>query len=42
MEGILAYNLYNQLLCIGTTLAIFWTEGNCPVEKDKLKISLNC
>ena len=24
------------------TLAIFRTEGNCPVEKDILKISLNC
>ena len=24
------------------TLAIFKTEGNCPVEKDILKISLNC
>ena len=24
------------------TLAIFRTEGNCPVKKDILKISLNC
>ena len=24
------------------TLAFFRTEGNCPVEKDILKISLNC
>ena len=24
------------------TLAIFRTEGSCPVEKDILKISLNC
>ena len=24
------------------TLAIFRAEGNCPAEKDILKISLNC
>ena len=24
------------------TLAIFRTEGNCPVETDILKLSLNC
>ena len=24
------------------TLAIFRTEGNCPVKEDILKISLNC
>ena len=29
-------------LCIGIALAIFRTEGNCPVEKNILKISLNC
>ena len=42
----MVYNLYNQLLivflCMGMTLAIFRTEENCPVEKDILKISLNC
>ena len=30
-----------MLFRIGMTLAIFKTEGNCPVQKDILKISLN-
>ena len=34
-------NLCIQLY-VGITLAIFRNEGNCPVEKDILKISLNC
>ena len=32
---------FRLLLCIAITLGIFRTEGNCPVKKHILKISLN-
>ena len=33
---------FDCLLCIGMTLAMFRTAWNCPVEKVKPKISLDC
>ena len=35
-------SIFDSFLYIGMTLVIFGTEGIYPVEKDILKISLNC
>ena len=35
-------SIFDYFLYIGMTLAIFRTEGIYPVEKDIIKISINC
>ena len=35
-------SIFDSFLYIGMTLAIFRTEGIYPVEKDIIKISINC